>query len=79
MAEPNPHRGSALDDFLESEGVASEFQAQANKEFIAWQLAAAMKEVAPTAEIAPQTRHPILVRNSRRCTSVSSCAHSFVC
>jgi antitoxin HicB len=44
MAKSNPHRGSTLDDFLEAEGVASAFQAQAIKEVIAWQLAEAMKE-----------------------------------
>lgn len=40
----NIHRGSTLDSFLESEGVLGEFQAQAIKEVIAWQLAEAMRE-----------------------------------
>lgn len=40
----NKHRGPALDSFLEEEGVLAEFQAQAIKEVIAWQLAEAMKE-----------------------------------
>jgi antitoxin HicB len=44
MAKQNAHRGSTLDDFLESEGTLGEFQAQAIKEVIAWQLAEAMKE-----------------------------------
>jgi antitoxin HicB len=38
------HRGSTLDDFLETEGVLGEFQAKAIKEVIAWQLAEAMKD-----------------------------------
>ena len=40
----NKHVGSGLDDFLREEGVLEEFQAQAIKEVIAWQLAQAMKE-----------------------------------
>jgi predicted XRE-type DNA-binding protein len=40
----NKHRGSTLDSFLEAEGMLSEFQAQAIKEVIAWQLTEAMKE-----------------------------------
>jgi plasmid maintenance system antidote protein VapI len=36
--------GSSLDDFLEEEGVLTEFQAQAIKEVIAWQLGEAMKK-----------------------------------
>ena len=40
----NPHRGSTLDSFLEEEGMLAEFQAQAIKEVIAWQLAEAMKD-----------------------------------
>lgn len=40
----NKHRGSTPDSFLESEGVLGEFQAQAIKEVIAWQLAEAMRE-----------------------------------
>ena len=38
----HPHRGSTLDLFLEGEGVAVEFEAQAIKEVLAWQLAEAM-------------------------------------
>ena len=38
----NPHRGSTLDSFLEEEGVRQEFEAQAIKEVIAWQLTKAM-------------------------------------
>ena len=37
------HVGSSLDDFLKHEGIFDEAQAQAVKEVIAWQLAAAMK------------------------------------
>jgi antitoxin HicB len=44
MAKQNPHRGSTLDSFLEQEGTLGEFQAQAIKEVIAWQLAEAMKD-----------------------------------
>jgi DNA-binding Xre family transcriptional regulator len=40
----NKHMGSSLDRFLEEEGVVAEFQAQAIKEVIAWQLGEAMKE-----------------------------------
>ncbi len=40
----NKHRGSSLDSFLEEEGVLAEFQAQAIKEVIAWQLGEAMRE-----------------------------------
>lgn len=40
----NKHMGSSLDDFLEEEGVLTEFQAQAIKEVIAWQLGEAMKK-----------------------------------
>jgi antitoxin HicB len=39
----NSHRGSTLDSFLEQDGTLGEFQAQAIKEVIAWQLAEAMK------------------------------------
>ena len=44
MAKENrhPRHGSALDDFLKSEGVLEEFQATAIKEVIAWQLQKAM-------------------------------------
>ena len=38
------HMGSSLDDFLKQEGDFDEAQAQAIKEVVAWQLAAAMKE-----------------------------------
>ena len=40
----NEHRGSTLDSFLEQDGTLGEFQAQAIKEVIAWQLAEAMKD-----------------------------------
>lgn len=40
----NKHQGSSLDDLLEEEGTLGEFQAQAIKEVIAWQLGEAMKE-----------------------------------
>ena len=40
----NKHRGSTLDSFLEQDGTLGEFQAQAIKEVIAWQLAEAMKD-----------------------------------
>jgi len=43
-ASENRHRGPALDSFLEEEGVLAEFQAEAIKEVIAWQLAEAMRE-----------------------------------
>jgi plasmid maintenance system antidote protein VapI len=36
--------GSSIDDFLKEEGVFEEAQAQAVKEVVAWQLAAAMKK-----------------------------------
>jgi len=38
------YMGSNLDDFLEEEGIFEETQAQAIKEVVAWQLAAAMRE-----------------------------------
>ena len=38
------HMGSSLDDFLKEEGDFDEAQAQAIKEVVAWQLAAAMKK-----------------------------------
>lgn len=38
------YKGSSLNDFLAEEGVYDEFQAIAEKEAIAWQLAEAMKE-----------------------------------
>ena len=40
----NPHLGSALDDFLEEEGVRAEFEVRAVKEVIAWQIQQAMTE-----------------------------------
>ena len=40
----NKHIGSSVDEFLREEGVLEEFQAQAVKEVIAWQLAQAMEE-----------------------------------
>lgn len=44
MTRPRkPHIGSTLDNFLKEEGVYEESQAQAIKEVVAWQLAAAMK------------------------------------
>ena len=38
------HIGSSIDDFLKSEGIFEEAQAQAVKEVVAWQLAEAMKK-----------------------------------
>ncbi len=38
------HMGSSVDDFLKEEGIFEEAQAQAVKEVVAWQLAAAMKK-----------------------------------
>lgn len=38
------NRGSSLDNFLEEEGVRTEFETQAIKEVIAWQLAQAMEK-----------------------------------
>jgi antitoxin HicB len=34
----NPRIGSSLDDFLKSEGILEDLQAQAIKEVVAWQL-----------------------------------------
>lgn len=42
--KPSPRIGSTLDEFLESEGLRTEFEAQAVKEVIAWQLQQAMQE-----------------------------------
>ena len=39
----NRHIGSAIDGLLREEGVVEEFQAQAVREAIAWQLGEAMK------------------------------------
>jgi len=36
--------GSSIDDFLKSEGIFEETQAEAIKEVVAWQLAEAMKK-----------------------------------
>jgi len=38
------HMGSSIDEFLKEEGIFEEAQAQAIKEVVAWQLAAAMKK-----------------------------------
>jgi len=38
------HMGSSIDDFLNEEGIFEETQAQAVKEVVAWQFAAAMKK-----------------------------------
>ena len=56
----NKHRGSTLDNFLEGEGVLSEFQARAIKEVIAWQLAEAMKD-----RKLPKTALAALMKTSR--------------
>ncbi len=40
----NKHRGPTLDSVLDEARVLAEFQAQAIKEVIAWQLAEAMRE-----------------------------------
>ena len=37
------HKGTSIDDFLKSEGIFEEAQAEAIKEVVAWQLAEAMK------------------------------------
>ncbi len=38
------HMGTSIDDFLKSEGIFDEAQAEAIKEVVAWQLAEAMKK-----------------------------------
>jgi predicted XRE-type DNA-binding protein len=38
------HMGTSIDDFLKSEGIFEEAQAEAIKEVVAWQLAEAMKK-----------------------------------
>jgi antitoxin HicB len=38
------HLGSSIDDFLKSEGIFEEAQAEAVKEVLAWQLIRAMKK-----------------------------------
>ena len=40
----DPHLGSSLNEFLDTEGVRGEFEARAVKEVIAWQLQNAMQE-----------------------------------
>lgn len=37
------HMGSSIDDFLKTEGIFEETQAQAVKEMVAWQLGEAMR------------------------------------
>jgi antitoxin HicB len=44
MAMSKKHRGTSIDDFLKSEGIFEETQAEAIKEVVAWQLAEAMKK-----------------------------------
>lgn len=56
----NKHRGSALESFLEQEGVLGEFQARAIKEVIAWQLAEAMRDRKLT-----KTALAVLMKTSR--------------
>jgi predicted XRE-type DNA-binding protein len=38
------HMGSSIDEFLKTEGIFEEAQAEAIKEVVAWQLAEAMKQ-----------------------------------
>lgn len=52
--------GSGIDDFLKSEGIFEEAQAQAVKEVVAWQLAQAMKE-----KKISKNRMAILLKTSR--------------
>jgi DNA-binding Xre family transcriptional regulator len=40
----NPHRGSALDDFLDEDGILDEVNEAAIERVIAWQLRARMRE-----------------------------------
>ena len=40
----HPRHGSTLDDFLKAEGVLEQFEAEAIKEVIAWQLQKAMAD-----------------------------------
>ena len=40
---PNPHRGSSLDDLLREDGMFDEAQSAAIKTVIAWQLAREME------------------------------------
>ena len=54
------HVGSSVDDFLKDEGIFDEAQAQAVKEVIAWQLAAAMK-----ARSLTKARMATLLKTSR--------------
>lgn len=44
VKKPSKHRGSSLESFLEEEGVREEFETQAIKEVIAWQLTQAMEK-----------------------------------
>ncbi len=52
--------GSSLDDFLKQEGIFEESQAQAVKEVVAWQLAAAMKK-----KKISKNRMAVLLKTSR--------------
>jgi antitoxin HicB len=40
----NPHRGSALDEFLADEGILEEASAKAAKKVLAWQFSEAMRK-----------------------------------
>ena len=61
MKRPKATRlGGTLDDFLKEEGIYEETQAQAIKEVVAWQLAAAMK-----ARKLSRARMAILLKTSR--------------
>jgi predicted XRE-type DNA-binding protein len=44
MTMSKKQMGSSIDDFLKSEGIFEEAQAEAIKEVVAWQLAEAMKQ-----------------------------------
>ncbi|MSO21218.1 MAG: Fis family transcriptional regulator [Acidobacteria bacterium] len=52
--------GSSIDDFLRKEGIFEEAQAQAIKEVVAWQLAAAMKKKKMS-----KARRAMLLKTSR--------------
>lgn len=54
------HMGSSIDDFLRSEGIFEEAQAQAVKEVVAWQLAEAMKK-----KKISKARMAVLLKTSR--------------
>ncbi len=61
MSKPKNRRiGTSLDDLLREEGIYEETQAQAIKEVVAWQLAAAMK-----ARKLSRARLAVLLRTSR--------------